>query len=229
MTASRGPRHRAAAACWIGALLASSACSTAPALHWYSLDERPEMAAGAATAAAGGAGRARLAEGATSPGGASVGQAAAPMAVLLGPVAVPEGVDRVQMVVRTSANRIEVLDGHRWTEPLGGLLLRGLAVRLAARLPGSRVATIADALPGAQPVRVAVDVLAMDALADREVAMQAAWSVRGPRELTASGESRIVVPTTGPGQAALAAAHGRVLDRLADELAAAITRQTAGR
>jgi len=56
-------------------------------------------------------------------------------------VAVPEGVDRSPMVLRTGANQVEITDFHRWAEPLKAAIPRVLAANLARELGGARVSS----------------------------------------------------------------------------------------
>src|SRR5688572_14141193 len=44
--------------------------------------------------------------------------AAATMTVHVGPVAIPDEVDRTPMVIRKGANQVDIEDFHRWAEPL---------------------------------------------------------------------------------------------------------------
>src|SRR6187455_1372160 len=49
------------------------------------------------------------------------------LAVVVGPVTVPEAVDRTPMVVRTGPNQVDIEDLHRWAEPLKAAIPRVLA------------------------------------------------------------------------------------------------------
>ena len=53
----------------------------------------------------------------------AIGAEANAPSVWVAPVTLPEAVDRPQLVVRVTPNRVAILDGHRWAEPLAGATL----------------------------------------------------------------------------------------------------------
>jgi hypothetical protein len=59
---------------------------------------------------------------------------AAPPSVFVGPVTVPEAVDRLPMVLSTAANQVEISDAHRWAEPLKASIPRVIAETLMREL-----------------------------------------------------------------------------------------------
>ena len=52
------------------------------------------------------------------PEAGSAPAATATTSVFVGPVTIPEDVDRLPMVVRTGPNQVEIRDADRWSEPL---------------------------------------------------------------------------------------------------------------
>src|SRR5215218_6635492 len=58
---------------------------------------------------------------------AATASAPARYGVAIGPVRVPEALDRTQMVVREGPNRVEILDQHRWAGSLRSEIARALA------------------------------------------------------------------------------------------------------
>ena len=54
---------------------------------------------------------------------------AATFSVIVGPVTVPEAVDRTPMVIRTGPNQVDITDLHRWAEPLKASIPRVLAAQ----------------------------------------------------------------------------------------------------
>ena len=65
----------------------------------------------------------------------------AKMTVHVGPVAIPDTVDRTPMVIRKGPNEVEIEDFHRWAEPLKTGIPRALAANLARELRGARVSS----------------------------------------------------------------------------------------
>jgi len=144
------------------------------------------------------------------------------LSVWVAPVTLPESVDRPQLVLRVSTNRVAILDGHRWAEPLGSAVTRAIAANLAARL-GARVAAEGQhAATGAQ-IRVLVDVLRFESSAGESVTVEAQWSVRRIQDSTLRhGRTRVVEPASGPDNESLVAAHSRAISALSHDIARTI-------
>lgn len=143
----------------------------------------------------------------------------------VGPVSVPDSVDREEIVLRTGGNRLELSDLHRWAEPLPAAIARVLAADLGRAL-GTPWAGVRGQWTGGEPdLRVAVDVLRFDSALGQAATVEAAWEVRrkdgGP---ALQGRTLAREPTAGEGYDALAAAHARALARIARDIAAAIRR-----
>ena len=148
--------------------------------------------------------------------------AANAVAVFVGPVLVPEGVDRAPMLLRTGPNQADVRDDHRWAEPLKNAIPRVIAENLMRELGTTRVSW--SRLGAGQPAdfKVAVDVQRFDSSLDDGAAIDAAWIVTPARGTARSGRSSIQEPAPSKDPAGVAAAHSRALERLAKEIAAAI-------
>lgn len=179
----------------IVALLAVTAagCSTAPS-HFYTLD---------ATATAGNA-------------------PATPVTVVVGPVTVPEVVDRPQMVVQVAPNRVDVDEFNRWAAPLNDSIARAVAGDLSVQLGTPDVATgpFANFNPA---YRVTIDVERFDSVSGQSALLEAVWTVRkiagGPIR---SGRTVARESVEGDSYEALAAAHSRALAKMSGEIAAVI-------
>jgi len=178
-----------------------SACGTTPAERFYTLN-----APAAAPAP-------------TSP----PGNMPAPYSVALGAVELPEMVDRPQLVVRTSANRVAVLEQQRWAEPLNSAIPRVLAASLSAQLGGIQVAVRGAAAARNAKYRVAVKIVQLESELDRAVTLEASWSIRSTSGgALPGGRLQLREGTQGSGFEALVAAHERALVRLSAELAQGI-------
>lgn len=148
--------------------------------------------------------------------------------VAIGPTSVAELVDRPQIVTRPAANRIEVLDAHRWAEPLRSAVPRVLAAQLAARLGEPRIAVEPHLI--AQPdYRITLDVVRLEYVAASEARLELLWSVRRTRDGAArSGRSSEREALTTAGVDAYVAAQSRALARTAGEIGTAL-REVAAR
>lgn len=143
--------------------------------------------------------------------------------VALGTVKLPEMVDRPQLVVRTSANRVAVLEHQRWAESLKSAIPRVLAASLGAQLGGIPVAVRGDAAARQPKYRIAVNIVQLESELDRAVTLDATWSIRSASgTVLPSGKLHVREATQGSGYEALVAAHERVLVRLSADLAQGI-------
>jgi hypothetical protein len=114
----RGITRRSARVALAATLLLLSACSlgTSPPERFFTLaSEAPAAAPASATVAA--------------------------YLVVVGPVTIPEIVDRPQLVTSAGANRVEIAEQARWAAPLKSEIPRVIADHLARQLDGARTAT----------------------------------------------------------------------------------------
>ena len=161
-----------------------------------------------------------------APAGAMPPVAAASQSVAsiaIGPVRVPDAVDRPQMVVREGPNRVEILEQQRWAGSLRGEIGRALAAGVGARLPDAQVSTADSQAARNAAYRVAIDVERFDAALNDSVSIQALWTVRreGGAQV-ASGRYSASEPTGAGGYDAIAAAYGRTLAGMSGVIADAV-------
>ncbi|MEO8152666.1 MAG: ABC-type transport auxiliary lipoprotein family protein [Rhizobacter sp.] len=133
----------------------------------------------------------------------------------LGPVKVPASVDQMQWVVRLPDESLRILEGEQWVSPLRDELRAALFERLVQRY----AAVDARTVPGAQAVRVKVDVQRFESVAGKEVWLDSVWSAQIDANKPVPLLCRSSVREAAVGDlAALAAAHRRAVTRLADEI-----------
>ncbi|MDB5728500.1 MAG: rane integrity-associated transporter subunit PqiC, partial [Noviherbaspirillum sp.] len=145
---------------------------------------------------------------ATLPAEAAGGQAR--HIVSVGPVRVPEMVDRPQFVIRQSPNRVDVIEQHRWAQSLRAEIARALAIDLGGRLADAYVVSSTDHAAQNAAYRILVDVDRFDAVPGEAVTVQATWSVRPTAGgSTRTGRSTVREPVRGTGYDELAAGFGR--------------------
>ena len=146
------------------------------------------------------------------------------VSIFVGPVSVPESVDRTQMVLRTGANEVEVSEQYRWAEPLKSAIARVIAETLTRELGTQRVLTSRSAAALAVDYRVAIELQRFDSSLTDGATIDALWTItpaasRGGAVRT--GRTRVTEPASGD-PASLAAAHSRALDRVGRDIAAAL-------
>lgn len=183
----------------LAAAVALSGCGSPPKTSFYTLSARGDNGPPAAALAA-----------------------SSQIGIAVGPVTLPELVDRPQLVVRTGENQVALLDQHRWAESLKREIPRVLAGHLARLLGTTRVSVYPGAPGGASDIRIRVDIQRFESIPDREAALEAFWTVTPPGGEARSGRSMLRVPVDAPGVDALVAAHRRALERLGEELAGQI-------
>ena len=154
---------------------------------------------------------------------AKAAPAAAGYSVAVGPVSVPEIVDRPQIVVRTGPNRVFIDEFHRWGSPLRDDIARVIAGNLAAYLGAPQVSVFPHPTSFAAKYRVAVDVMVFDSTPGKSAVLDAVWGIRGAGDGSIrSGRTTARETVPDDGYTALVAAHSRALEKLSGDIADAI-------
>lgn len=175
------------------ALLLSTACSRSPRVTYYNL----------------------------TPGGAPSAAVQQPFSssVVVGPVTIPEVVNRPQLVVRLAPNRVAVLESHRWAEPLKDELPRLMAEDLGRLLGSHHVFSYGQSSGAASQYRVLVDVIRLEATAGDNVTLEASWVVRGAGTFRREGRALVRERVSGSDYEAVAAALSRAVAGVSAEMA----------
>ena len=146
----------------------------------------------------------------------------------LGPVKLPGYLD-TQAVVRSAPNgSIDYIPNAFWAEPLSDGFARALLYRTGARIG----TTHAIAFPWYATTRVdwkvRVDVLRFEATTDGRAVLVARWSVaRASDGQTVAGAESAFEESAGSDPVLVVDALSRCVDRLAETIAAAVTRPAA--
>ncbi len=182
----------------IASLIALAACATPAQTRYYTLS-------------------------AASPPSATAASAAAEYRVAIGPVKVPEALDRIQIVLRVAPDRYAISDTDGWLTPLKREIPRVIAQEVGQRLPAAQVAAHVQYGGQEADYRVLIDVLRFESAPGESATLEAAWSVRGRAgERLREARSVFVEAVNAPGVAPLVAAHERALAALGREIAAAV-------
>lgn len=154
--------------------------------------------------------------------------------VLVGPVSVPDLVNRPQLVIRSASNQVEIKEQQRWAGPLPADIAQAMAENLALRLPEayvySQLRSPANAVP--PRYRVALDVQRFESSLQDQPAgatLELAWVITE----VASGNrqtcrSLAQAPLQGKGYAALVAAHQQALAAVSADIASALAQLGSG-
>ena len=162
-----------------------------------------------------------------SAGGAMNGAAPAPgestYSIAVGPITLPEVVDRPQFVLRAGPNEVSVVELHRWAGPLKSEIPRIIADNLAADLNVKRVAAYPQSAGDNADYRVLVDIQRFDSTMGESATIDALWTVKRVSDGTLrTGRSTGRESSSGGSYDALAAAHSRALATISREIAEAI-------
>jgi uncharacterized lipoprotein YmbA len=156
---------------------------------------------------------------------AATNEAPAPSlnSVAIGPITLPDLLDRPQLVVRTSTNRVDILETHRWAESPKSEIPRIIAADLGILLEPARVSTYPQNAGLEADYRVLLDIQRFDMTAGEGVGLEALWSVRSSDGgVPKTGRTVVCEPAGAAGYDALVAAQSRALAAVSRDLAQAL-------
>ena len=181
---------------WAAALAAVAGCGTPAKINYYTLSAQQGPPAAATSR---------------------------PLNVFVGPVTIPEAVDRPQMVMRVDANQVELVDLDRWAEPLKTAIPRLVADTLARELAASTVMTSRQSATLTFDYRVSIDVQRFEFSAGDGAVVDALWTIRSAKnDAPRSARSEVREPAGSRDPQAMAASQSRALEKVARDIAAAI-------
>jgi uncharacterized lipoprotein YmbA len=150
--------------------------------------------------------------------------------VVVGPVTVPDIVDRPQLVLRMSEAEVRLTEQALWAEPLKYAIARAVAQNLAQALDNARVSPYPQGPSGEPDYRVALDVHRFDSVLGEAATIEVMWTVRrvktGEQQ---TGRVRMKEAVAGQSYRDLVAAHVRAIGGFSRNISKAIqtTRQNA--
>src|SRR5262249_42646564 len=142
----------------------------------------------------------------------------------VGPVTVPQVVNRPQFVVAAPGNRVVVLEQRRWAAPLVDVVAEATAQYLAADLGGARVTMFAQTASINAQFDVALDVQRFEMVEGSAAVLEVVWTIkrRGAATAPVVSHSAVREPVVASGDPydALAGAQARALAAVSREIAA---------
>jgi len=145
--------------------------------------------------------------------------------VAVGPVTVPDSVDRSQLVLRTGANEVAIAEQSRWAESPKTAIPRVIAANLAQALGDAYVSAYPQGVGSEADYRVTVDIQRFESAPGDAATVEALWTVtaaKGKGAAPRSGRSLAREPVQGKDYNALVAAHGRALANISRDIAEAV-------
>lgn len=172
--------------------LTLAACGTSPPIRYFTLASEPVASSAAPT-----------------------------LSIAVGPVTVPELVDRPHFVMRSGASSVDIVETARWAAPLKSEIPRVIADHLA-RLLDARAWSSAQRASSQPDYRVLIDIQRFEMSPQEGAVVQALWTVRPYGGAAPVSGRSLVTESAGAGYAAYADAHSRALAAVSRDIATAI-------
>jgi hypothetical protein len=144
------------------------------------------------------------------------------LSIGVGPITIPEYLDRPQIVTRSTPDNLQLSEFDKWAESLAKNLTRVLAENLAVLLSTDRVELFPWVSSAQVQYQVTVDVMQFERMPDGKVTLAARWNVLGEHgDMLRNGNSRFSIPVESTGYDAIASAESRAVEALSREIATA--------
>jgi uncharacterized lipoprotein YmbA len=145
--------------------------------------------------------------------------AATNIAVGVGPVEIPQAIDRPQIVTRTGPNKLTVDEFHRWAGPLESNLARVLAENIAFLLAIDRVAVYPWEVDFKPDYRIGLHINYFEGQWNKNVLLDVVWRVTDQKgQQMAVKKSVITEPLSAVDYEALVAAKSQAIARLSHDI-----------
>lgn len=151
----------------------------------------------------------------------SISAPSAPLSLVVGPVKIPEYLNRAQIVTRAGPNRLDVNEFNRWGGSFTPNLSRVMAQNLSFIL-GTDDVFVFPADDAIDPrYRVILSFTRFDGTLGESVVLDSRWIITGSqrRKQLATGRSAVREATQGSDYDAYVAAQSRALETLSQEIA----------
>jgi uncharacterized protein len=160
-------------------------------------------------------------------GSTPVGNSADPqeeVTIAVGPVVIPDYLNRPEIVTRSAPNALKLADLERWGEPLEKGITRVLAENLSLLLSTERITTFPGPVSIPSTYQVVIEITQLEPVQDGEVMLRANWTVFSDRceRVISMHRSRITTTVDAPGFEGIAAATSRSIEGLSREIADAL-------
>jgi uncharacterized protein len=160
---------------------------------------------------------------------AAAASAMGDLVIGIGPVRLPELLDRPQIVIRTGSNRLQLAEGRRWAESLSENITRVLRENLAARLATERIVYYPWSRAAAVDYQVVIEILRFEGEGYNKAHLEAIWSIQGRNGKILLPQRRVAYQAAAaqPDFEGLVQALSETLSRLCREIADQLLQQHA--
>ena len=155
-----------------------------------------------------------------------------PTYLFVGPLFLPDYLDRPQLVSRTGSNEIQIAEFHRWAGSFRAdvtrVLVEDLSLLLSSEpvtvLPWKALTTAASAPDSAPHCKIVVEITRFEGTLGDRVKLDATWGLTGRewKDLFPRKKCEYVEPVNGKDYAALVDGMSRALGRLSHDIADAV-------
>ena len=143
--------------------------------------------------------------------------------VAVGPITLPEVVDRQEIVLRVGPNEVTFVELHRWAGSLKNEIPRVIADNLADYLNIRQVSAYPQSAGDNADYRILVDIQRFDSTIGESVTIDALWTVRRQSAgVVRTGRSTARESSSGDKYETLVAGHSRALATISRDIADAI-------
>ena len=145
------------------------------------------------------------------------------VAISVGPIELPDYVDRSQIVTRISPNKLNLAEFDQWAEPLKESFSRVLMENLSILLCADPISLYPSRGPTANDYRVEVEVIRIDGRLGDQATLVARWIILDEKDGTIlfTMKSNLSSPAQGGDYEALVSAQSQTLAALSREIAEA--------
>jgi len=145
----------------------------------------------------------------------------------VGPVSIPDCLDRPQIVTLSGENEVRIAEFDRWSGSFKDEIVRVMVENLSVLLPMQRVVSYAWGRRISLNQQITIDILRLDGVLGKKVILKANWAI-----LEENGTKAVLVrrsdisePVNGGDYDSFVAAQSRALGALSREIAAAVHSQ----
>lgn len=155
-------------------------------------------------------------------GNASLGREA--LAIGIGPIEIPDYLDRPQIVKRSSPHELELAEFHKWGEPLKANISRVLAENLSGLLSTDQIYLFPWKRSAQFNYQVLVRMTRFDTSPEGEAILNARWEIRANNEkdVLVIRRSHFRTPESGQGYQGTVSAMSQNLEDLSQVIATTI-------
>jgi uncharacterized lipoprotein YmbA len=139
----------------------------------------------------------------------------------IGPVEIPEYLDRPQIITRANEHELTLAEFNKWAEPLDENISRVLKENLTNLLYADAFTVHSWRGPRSTDYRLSLDIIRFDGSLSESVSLVVRWSIFGcgGRKLLVQKTSSYTEPVASPDYEALVSAQSSTLEALSREIA----------